>query len=209
MPLRCLVAALAIASSATAARAASWEALPADSRIVVHVYKKGVFSAFAHDHEFEVTQWRATADVPDGDPASTTVEVILSASSLRDRQQRLSESDRRKVDGQAAGPEVLDAEHHPQIEFRSQHVALEPPSDDRRGLVRGKLLGTLTVRGREVPTEVAFEATRDSDAWRVRGRARVKQSRLGIEPFSGFGGTVGVKDELEIELALLLRPKAH
>ncbi len=207
--MRYLVVALAVAMAAPAARAAGWEALPAGSHIVVHVYKKGVFSAFAHDHEFEVRQWRATADIPDGDPASTSVEIVLSASSLHDRQPRLSESDRRKVDAQAAGPEVLDAANHPQIEFRSQHVALDSGPGDRREHVRGTLQGTLTLRGRAVPTDVVFEAERDSDAWRVRGRARVKQSKFGIEPFSGFGGTVGVKDELEIEIALLLRPKAH
>lgn len=205
---RHLVVALAVAV-AVPARAASFEALPEGSRIVVHVYKKGVFSGFAHDHEFEVTEWRANADIPDGDPASASVEVVLSASSLRDRQPRLSESDRRKVDAQAAGPEVLDAQHHPQIEFRSRQVALEPPSGERRELVRGKLLGTLTLRGRAVPTEVAFEAERSAAAWRIRGRARLKQSSFGIEPFSGFGGTVGVKDELELELALVLRPKAR
>jgi polyisoprenoid-binding protein YceI len=205
--VRCLVVALAMTVSAPAARAASWEAIPASSRIVVHVYKKGIFSAFAHDHAFEVTRWRATADLGGGDPASAAVEVVLSASSLHDTQRKLSASDRRKVDAQAAGPEVLDAEHHPQIVFRSQRVELEPAGDDRRAHARGTLHGTLTLRGQSVPAAVHFEGNSGPDAWHIHGRARVKQSELGIKPFSGFGGTVGVKDELEIELELLLRPK--
>ncbi len=207
--MRCLVVAVALSVTAPSARATGWEADPASGRIVVHVFKKGLFSGFAHDHHFDVTEWRASADVADGTPASTSVEVVLSAGSLRDRQQRLSEADRRKVDAQAAGPEVLDAAHHPRIEFRSQGVELEPGPAEKGEHVRGKLHGTLTLRGRSVPAVVVFEADRASDAWRVHGDARVKQSDFGIKPFSGFAGTVGVKDELDVEITLTLRPAAR
>lgn len=201
-----LVLALALALAAPATPAATWEAHPGGGRVVVHVFKTGLFSAFAHDHEFEVTGWRAAVELPDGDPAAASVEVVLAAGSLHDRQPRLSEGDRRKVDAQAAGPGVLDAEHHPEIVFRSTRVELEPAAADPPGRLRGKLHGTLTLRGRSAPATVAFEAERSPDAWRVHGTVRLKQTDLGIEPFNGFGGTVGVKDEVEIELALLLRP---
>jgi polyisoprenoid-binding protein YceI len=199
------VVALAAVIAGSAA-AAQWEARAGGGdRIFVHVFKKGAFSAFAHDHHFEVTKWRAAADVPDGEPESATVEVVLFADSLKDRQERLSEKDRRKVDGQAAGPEVLDAQHHPRVEFRSQRF--EPERGASREHVRGTLHGTLTIRGRSAPAAVAVEADREKSEWRVRGKARVKQTAFGIKPFSGFGGTVGVKDELELEIALTLRPR--
>ncbi|HEY6098506.1 MAG TPA: YceI family protein [Anaeromyxobacter sp.] len=199
-------AAVAAAVIATVARAEVWEAAPAeDSRIVVHAYKKGFFAAFAHDHHFEVTQWRVTANVPERGLASSSIEAVLSAASLRDRQERLSEADRRKVDGQAAGPEVLDAEHHPRIEFRSERFELEPGGGAEH--LRGAVRGTLTLRGRTGPATVNVEAERAQGVWRVRGDARVNQSSFGIRPFSGFGGTVGVKDELVIELSLTLRPR--
>jgi hypothetical protein len=67
--------------------------------------------------------------------------------------------------------------------------------------------GVLTIRGRSVPADVAVEADRREDEWRVRGKTRVKQTGVGIKPFSGFGGTVSVKDEMEIEIALTLRPR--
>jgi polyisoprenoid-binding protein YceI len=200
------LAALTAAVIAGSAAAAQWEARPGGGdRIFVHVFKKGAFSAFAHDHHFEVTQWRATADVPDGEPSSPSVEVVVSADSMRDRQQSLSEENRRKVDQQAAGAEVLDAQHHPRIEFRSQRFEADPGGTP--GHVRGSLHGTLTIRGQSVPAAVAVDADRGGGVWRVRGKARVKQTAFGIKPFSGFAGTVGVKDELEIELALTLRPR--
>ncbi len=117
---------LAIVTSAPATRTEHLEARPADGRIVVNVYKAGLFSAFAHDHHFEVSEWRATAAVPEGDPSATSVDVVLSAGSLRDTQRGLSEGDRRKIDAQAAGPNVLDASHHPRIEFRSEGIRAHP-----------------------------------------------------------------------------------
>jgi polyisoprenoid-binding protein YceI len=200
--------AVAAAVTATVARAEQWEAAPgAEDRVVVHVRKKGVFSAFAHDHHFEVTRWRATASMPDRTPASTSVVVVLFADSLRDRQEALSEGDRRKVNAQAAGPEVLDAERHPRIEFRAERLELAPGGGP--GRLRAAVPGTLTLRGRSAPVTVDVEAESASGTWRVRGSARVKQSAFGIKPFRAVGGGVGVKDEVESELSLTLRQSAR
>jgi polyisoprenoid-binding protein YceI len=202
------VALVAAAVTAAGARAEQWEAAPgAEDRVVVHVRKKGVFSAFAHDHHFEVTRWQATASMPDRTPASTSVKVVLFADSLRDRQEALSEGDRRKVNAQAAGPEVLDAEHHPRIEFRADRLELEPGGGPER--LRAALPGTLTVRGRSAPVTLTVEAEQTPGAWRVHGSAHLKQSAFGIKPFRAIGGGVGVKDEVEIELSLTLRQSAR
>ena len=194
--------------AAAPAAAAGLEATPASGRIMVHVLKKGLFSGFAHDHHFEVTRWRATAEVPEGDPSRLALEALLAAGSLRDRQEALSESDRAKVEAQAAGPEVLDAARHPEIAWRSERVTVDPAAG-RDGAVRGTAHGRLTMRGRTRPVDVAFEARREGEAWQVKGKARSKQSDFGISPFSGFLGTVGVEDEVEIEIALTLRPVAR
>ena len=66
----------------------------------------------------------------------------------------------------------------------------------------------LTLRGQTRPVDAAFEAARDGDGWSVRGQARFKQSEFGIAPFSTFGGTVGVKDEVEVTFHLALRAGA-
>jgi polyisoprenoid-binding protein YceI len=109
------------------------------------------------------------------------------------------------VNAQAAGPEVLDADHHPRVEFRSERFDVEPGGGPDH--VRGALHGTLTMRGRSVPAVANVDAERGPGVWRIRGEARVKQSAFGIKPFSGFAGTVAVKDELKIEFALTLRPR--
>ncbi len=205
----CLVSLAALSAFVAAPAApAGLEATPATGRILVHVFKKGLFAAFAHDHHFEVTEWRVTADVPEGDPSKLSLEAILDAGSLRDRQGALSDADRAKVDATAAGPEVLDAAHHPEIAWRSEGVVLDPKTG-KDGRVRGTLHGRLTMHGRTRPVDIAFEAQRLGQGWDVRGTSRARQSDFGISPFSGFAGTVGVRDEVEIEIALMLRAGRH
>jgi polyisoprenoid-binding protein YceI len=185
-----------------------FEALPAADGIRVHVAKSGLFSAFAHDHDFEVTRWHGTAEIPDRDPGRASVELILEADSLRDREKGLSSGDRRKVESQAAGPEALDAASAPEITYRAERVSLDSRAGADTGPVRGTLHGQLTLRSRTRPVDATFEAERAADTWRVRGRARFKQSEFGIRPFSGYGGTVSVKDEVDVTFALTLQPGA-
>jgi Cu/Ag efflux protein CusF len=75
--------------------------VPAGPGIRIHVAKRGAFAMFAHDHDFEVTRWTGRALLPGGDPSRASVELVLDAGSLRDREPKLSEGDRRKVDAQA------------------------------------------------------------------------------------------------------------
>jgi polyisoprenoid-binding protein YceI len=202
-----VLAILAAAGLAAApAGAGRFDAAPGGPGIRIHVAKRGAFAMFAHDHDFEVTRWTGTAEIPDGDPAQAKVELTLAAGSLHDREAKLSESDRRKVDAQAAGPEVLDAARAPEITFRSERVSVDGGASG--GAVHGTIHGRLTLRGHTNPVDATFEATREGEGWTVRGRARFKQSEFGIRPFSGFGGTVGVKDEVEVTFELALRPAA-
>jgi polyisoprenoid-binding protein YceI len=197
--------ALMAVSAASSAGGGRLEALPVDDGIRVHVAKRGLFSAFAHDHDFEVTRWRGTAAIPDGDPGRASLELVLQAGSLRDREKGLSSGDRGKVEAQTSGPEVLDAAHAAEITYRSERVTLDERSG-AGGPVRGTIHGQLTLRGRTRPVDATFEARREGDAWRVHGRARFRQSEFGIKPFSGVGGTVAVKDEVEVTFAISLRP---
>jgi len=178
---------------------------PVAEGVRVHVAKRGLFSVFAHDHDFEVTRWHGTAELPGGDPGKVAVELVLEAGSLRDREEGLSSEDRRKVEGQTAGPEVLDAARFPEITFRSEGATLAggtPPA----GPLRATLHGQLTLHGQTRPVDASLEVERSADGWRVSGSARFKQSDFGIKPYSGAGGTVGVKDAVEVRFAIALQP---
>ena len=208
MKVHTVVVGLLLATGpASSVPAAGLEVVPSGDGIRVRVAKQGLFAGFAHDHDFEVTRWRGTANVPEDDPGRVSVELVLDADSLRDHEKGLSESDRRKVEAQSSGTEVLDAAHYPTITFRSESTSLFASGAD--GLERGTMHGTLTLRDQEHPVDATFEAVHEGDRWHVRGRARFLQSQFGIKPFSGFGGTVGVKDEVEVTFALTVQPGAR
>jgi polyisoprenoid-binding protein YceI len=199
----------AAAGSDVSARAGPerWTADVATSRITLHVYKKGAFSGFAHDHHFVPTQWRAAATLDGATPPRAHVEVIVAADSLRDQQQALSEKDREKVNRQAAGPEALDAGRYPEIRFVSN--VLEPAagaSVTSDGAIQGVLMGTLSLHGQERPVSVPIAATRDGKGWRARGAFTFKQTDFGIHPYSGFAGTVAVRDQVKLEYEIVLTP---
>ncbi len=199
--LRALALLAAPAALSGAARASTFGAVLSKSRIVVHVKKRGLLSGMAHDHHFAVRDWRATADFDPANPAEARCEVIAAADSLRDEQPALSSEDRQKVDRQAAGEGVLDARRYPEIRFTSSG-----PLRGGDGRVEGTFSGTLRLHGRERPVRASAAATREGEAWRVRASVRFKQSDFGIEPYSGFLGTIAVEDEVLVEADLVMVP---
>lgn len=182
------------------------EAAPADGGLHVRVHKRGLFSAFAHDHDFEVTRWQGSLERQGGAPTRATLTVTAAADSLRDRERGLSDGDREKVEAQTAGPAVLDAARFPEIVYRAEDVPAPEPAAADAAPLQGTIHGALTLHGATRPVDAQFEARREGEGWRVQGRARLRQSDFGIRPFTGAGGTVGVKDEVEVTLALVLRP---
>ncbi len=205
--LRVLVLLAGTLGMAGTARASpvTWTAVLGRSQIVVHVFKKGLLSGAAHDHHFVPRNWRATARFDAAVPSDAHFEVVVAAGSLVDRQPDLSAKDREKVNQQAAGAGVLDAARYPEIRFSSKalvRAASAPVQPD--GRIEGALAGTLSLHGRERPLSVPVQAVRDGDSWHARGSVGFKQSEFGIEPYSGFLGTIAVHDEVKVEYDLVM-----
>ena len=198
------LAATAAAPIRVPGAAPTWTADPGRSRIVVHVLKKGLLSGLAHDHHFEATAFRATAAADESGSRLASLEVVVRASSLRDRQPDLSPGDRAKVEAQAAGEDVLDAERFPEIRFAATTQGAVGVALPAAGEAAGTLPGALTLRGQERPIAVPVRASREGGGWRATGAVRFRQSDFGIEPYSGFLGTIAVHDEVEAEWDLLL-----
>lgn len=51
-----------------------------------------------------------------------------------------------------------------------------------------------------------MRASREGAGWRASGTLRFLQSDFGIEPYSGFLGTIAVQDEVQVEFDLFLAP---
>ena len=159
------------------------------SVMTVRVFKSGLFSGFAHDHEI-------SAPIEEGsfDQAAASVQLKVDARKLRVVDKDVSEKDRAEIQQTMLGPKVLDSERFPEIRFRStrvEHVA------DRKWLVHGEL----SLHGETRP--VSLEGTEQNGHY--RGMAELKQKDFGINPVSLGGGTIKVKNELRVEFDIVGR----
>ncbi len=158
------------------------------STMTVRVYKSGVFSALGHNHEI-------TAPIADGkvDPAARQVELHVDTRALKVLDPGVSEKDRAETQRVMLGSDVLNAEAHPAIVFRS--ISAEPA-----GAGAWKLHGNLTLHGQTQAVDVDVR----EEGEHYVGTSRFKQTAFGIQPVKVAGGTIRVKDEIRIEFNIQL-----
>jgi polyisoprenoid-binding protein YceI len=161
------------------------------SIIVIHVGKRGVFSAFAHDHDIAapITSGNVNTSTP------MSVEIRVDARTLRVRDLDASAKDRSEIQTTMLGSEVLDSEHHREIVFKSDAV-------EALGASHWTVRGELALRGQTRP--VTADVT--EKAGHYTGHATVKQTDFGIKPIKVAGGTVTVKDQVQVEFDIELLP---
>jgi hypothetical protein len=153
------------------------------STITIHAHKAGLFSGFAHDHVIAAPIASGTLDAK-----AMTVQVTVAAKQMKVVDPGASEKDRAEIQATMLGPKVLDPEKYPEIRFQSTHV--EKTGDNYR------VSGKLELHG--ASRELRFDVTGGPDHY--HGKTKLKQTDFGIEPVSLAGGTIKVKDELEIEI---------
>jgi hypothetical protein len=95
------------------------------------------------------------------------------------------------------GPDVLDAARYPEIVVSS----VDPLANTAPPSLRVRFV----IRGAELEREVPVTARIDANAISVQGSFKVRQSELGIKPFSIAGGAIAVADELEIRYEIVAK----
>lgn len=158
------------------------------STLKVRVFKTGLFSPFAHDHEIEAPISDGNADLS----ATPGVTLRADARKLRVVDAGTSVADRAQIQKTMEGPSVLDSEQYPEISFHSTRV--EQVADNH-----WKVDGDLSLHGRMNPVVVDV-ALKDGH---YLGSATIKQRAFGITPVSIAGGTVKVKDDVRIEFDIV------
>jgi polyisoprenoid-binding protein YceI len=193
---RCRILVLAVAVVAAMSLPAVAQTNASHSAIAIQVHKSGFFSAFAHDHV-------VVAPIAQGalDTKAMKIDVTVATKQVKVTDPEVSEKDRAEIQSTMLGPKVLDAEKFPQIRFHSSRV--EP-----LGPQRYRVTGELELHGTTRP--LSFDVTGGPDHY--QGKTKFKQTDFGIQPVSVAGGTVKVKDEVEIEISVYsadLAPSAH
>jgi hypothetical protein len=164
------------------------------SRVIVRVYRSGLFAVFAHDHQIDAPI--ASGSVRTGEGAS--VELSFETSSLRVLDPELSADTRTEIRDTMLGPKVLDAPRYPEIHFVSDHVTSNGPRAWR-------VKGMLTLHGQTHPVVVDVSEKEGG----YQGSVKIKQSDFGITPIRIAGGTVRVKEDVEIRFDIRLKASAQ
>lgn len=159
------------------------------SSMMIHVSKSGLFSFAGDNHEI-----RAPISSGKVNEAAKTVELRVESAKLAVLDPSFSPAKRAQVQQEMVGPHVLDAGRFPEITFRSTQVTEEKPSTWR-------VIGDLTLHGQTHSITLRVSGS----AGHYRGKATLKQTDFGIAPISIAGGTVKVKDELEIDFDIVTR----
>src|SRR5205809_6593262 len=161
----------------------------ASSKLTVRAFKTGLFSGFADNHEIE-------APITEGsiDEAAGRVKFAVDSRRMKVLDPQMNPSRRQEVQERMLGPEVLDSTRFPQITFDSTSV--------ERSKDLYVVHGQLSLRGVTRPIAVNVR----SESGRYEGTFTLKQRDFGIAPISIAGGTVKVKDELQIEFDIRTAP---
>jgi polyisoprenoid-binding protein YceI len=160
------------------------------STITIHVGKAGLFSAAGHEH------W-VSAPIASGrfsDSIHPRVEFKVATAKMVVKPDP-------KVDAKTQAQIQKDMEEltlqpatYPEIAFQSSHV-------EKLGEGQWKVDGTLSLHGVSRPVSVIVR--RNGDAY--AGHVVIKQTDFGIKPVSVAGGTIKVKNEVDISFQIIAR----
>jgi YceI-like protein len=156
---------------------------PQESAVTIHVFKSGLFSGFAHNHVVLAPIGGASMD-----PEGLKAEVSFTTKDMKVVDPGISDKDRAEIQSTMLGSKVLDASRYPEVRFKSSRIEQTSPQHYR-------VTGTLELHGTR--KELSFEVTGTPEHY--HGATKLKQTDFGIQPISLFGGSVKVKDELELE----------
>ena len=202
-----------------------YDIVASESLLTIRVYRAGALASAGHDHLIALHALTGTVYVP-ADVMRTSFEVRIPVAEFTVDEPALRaqehspdfppevpdtarEGTRRNMLGEA----LLDAEHNPQIVLRA--VRLESagaPAPGSGGEAGGetRVLARVqtTVRGQlraiSVPVRYQFAA----GALIVSGEAALKQSELGLTPFSALLGALQVQDEMRVRFRIVARAAA-
>jgi polyisoprenoid-binding protein YceI len=186
-----------------------------ESLLSIKVYKGGTLAAAGHNHLIASHDLSGVIYLSD-EPLRTSFEVQLPLDSLTvdeaalraaehssDFPPAVPDSAREGTRHNMLGPALLDSADYPQITLRA--LALEADAG-APGSVRAHVLVEVRGTTHEIVLPVSYE--RAPTTLTVNAESTLRQSELGLKPFSAMLGALQVQDEMRIGLHLVAHPQA-
>jgi polyisoprenoid-binding protein YceI len=190
---------------------ARYQVDPADSLITILVFRGGTLASAGHNHVIASHDLRGTVYVaPELLRSSFELQLPVATLTVDEPQLRAAqaspdfppdvpESARDGTRHNMLGEALLDAEHSPQIVLQTQHLEAASGEHAVTAYVRSTVRGA--VRAFTVP--VSYQL--DAGSMSLTGAFPLRQTDLGLTPFSALLGALQVQDELRISFRIVAR----
>ena len=173
---------------------------PAATSVIVHVGRAGLLKFAGHDHEVAAPGVEGRVSLDSSDPSRSRVAVQFDAKALKVTGKGEPAEDVAEVERTMLSDRVLDVARYPTISFESDRVAVQQRS---AGSLTLRVDGRLTLHGVTKTVIIPVAARLNGNRMTATGEATVRQSDFGIRPVSAGGGTVRVKDEVEVTFSIV------
>jgi polyisoprenoid-binding protein YceI len=188
----------------------AYDIVPQESLLTILVFRAGTLASAGHNHVIashslggtiyvpeELAQVSLEARVPLLD--LTVDEAALRAGEMsRDFPPDVPDTAREGTRRNMLGAALLDAADYPQINLRTLSVA---PAADGTAQVRMQV----EVRGQQQIVLVPVRYERGDSAVIASGELPLRQSSLGLTPFSAMLGALQVQDEMRVRFRIVAR----
>ena len=173
---------------------------PAATSVVVQVGRAGLFKFAGHDHEVAVPGVEGRISLDSTDPSRSRVALQFDAKALKVTGKGEPAEDVAEVQRTMLSERVLDVARYPTISFESDRVAVQQRS---AGSLTLRVDGRLTLHGVTKTVTIPVAVRLNGNRMTATGEATVRQSDFGIRPVSAGGGTVRVKDEVDVMFTIV------
>lgn len=192
-----------------------FDVIAADSRLIVLVYRAGALAAVGHNHVIACHCLSGTIYLP-SDPMRASFDLHLAVTQLTvddpalraaehspDFPADVPQSARQGTRHNMLGGALLNAARYPDIALRS--AGLQPSPDGRPAEVVARVLVELDGAWHPVAVPLRYEIRNGEIV--ASAEFPLRQTSLGLTPFSALGGALRVRDGMKVALRLVARPR--
>jgi polyisoprenoid-binding protein YceI len=187
------------ALTAGAASARTFELVPSESAVTIHVGTSGLLSDFGHEHDVSAPAFSGTVTFDPKDLTQAHVSATFDAQRLIVVHER-EPKDTEKVQATMRGPRVLDSARYPRIRFTSLRCLVR---EVRPEVYEARVDGELELHGVKRPLSVPLRLEVSKDQLIAHGNVALRQTQFGIKPVRIAGGAITVPDEVTVRLELM------
>jgi|HubBroStandDraft_6_1064221.scaffolds.fasta_scaffold17594_4 hypothetical protein len=190
-----------------------YDIAPAASLLTILVYRAGSLASVGHNHVIASHELAGTIWLP-AEPLRSSFEVHLPVDTLTVDEAELRaaqhsadfppdvpDNAREGTRHNMLGAALLDGANNPQIVLR----ALSLSAGREAGTVQAHVQSS--VRGQERAFDAPVHYQLNGDTLTVSGEFALRQSELGLTPFSALLGALQVQDEMHVSVRLVAQPR--